>query len=196
MPFLTEELWQKLPQRAGIRSIALDSFPEAASNRIDPVAEKKFSLLQRIITSVRTARADNKLDPKRKIAAELSSQDVAVRELVEGNLESLQRLAVLSSLRVTSDHLSGNGYFHSLPEGDIHIPFSEIVNPQAEMARLNKDIEGLQKAIISKEKQLGNEIFRSRAPEMIIKGLEATLAEQRIEFQKLQDRLAQLKKGA
>jgi valyl-tRNA synthetase len=196
MPFLTEELWQKLPQRAGIRSIALDSFPEARSNRIDPVAEKKFSLLQRIITSVRTARADNKLDPKRKIAAELSSQDVAVRELVEGNLESLQRLAVLSGLRVTSDHLSGNGYFHSLPEGDIHIPFSEIVNPQAEMARLNKDIEGLQKAIISKEKQLGNEIFRSRAPEMIIKGLEATLAEQRIEFQKLQDRLAQLKKGA
>jgi len=145
---------------------------------------------------VRTARADNKLDPKRRIAAELSSQDVAVRELVEGNLESLQRLAVLSSLRVTSDHLSGNGYFHSLPEGDIHIPFSEIVNPQAEMARLNKDIEGLRRAIISKEKQLGNEIFRSRAPEMIIKGLEATLAEQQIECQKLQDRLAQLEKGA
>jgi valyl-tRNA synthetase len=192
MPFLTEELWQKLPQRAGIRSIALDSFPEARSNRIDPIVEKKFLLLQRIITSVRAARADNKLDPKKKIAAELSSQDVTVRELVEGNLESLQRLAVLSSLRVTSDHLSGNGYFHSLPEGDIHIPISEIVNPQAEMARLNKDIEGLQKATISKQQQLGNEIFRSRAPEMIIKGLEATLAEQRAELKKLKDRLAQL----
>ena len=142
---------------------------------------------------MRTARADNKLDPKKKIAAELSSQDVAVRDLVEGNLESLQRLAVLSSLRVTSDHLSGNGYFHSLPEGDIHIPFSEIVNPQTEIARLNKDIEGLQKAIISKENQLGSEIFRSRAPEMIIKGMEASLAEQRIELNKLQDRLALLK---
>src|SRR5260370_23870204 len=101
MPFLTEELWQKLPQQAGIRSIALDSFPEARSNRIDPVAEKKFLLLQRIITSVRTAPADNKLDPKKKIAAELSSQEAAVRELVEGNLESLQRLAALSSLKVT-----------------------------------------------------------------------------------------------
>ena len=192
MPFLTEELWQKLPQRTGIRSIALDRFPEAKSNRIDPIAEKDFWLLQRIITSVRTARADNKLDPKKKIAAELSSQVVAVRELVEGNLESLQRLAALSSLRVTSDHLTGNGYFHSLPEGDIHIPFSEIVNPQAEIARLNKDIEGLLKAIFSKEKQLGNELFRSRAPEMIIKGLEATLAKQQIELRKLQDRLSQL----
>jgi valyl-tRNA synthetase len=196
MPFLTEELWQKLPQRAGIRSIALDSFPEARSNRIDPVAEKKFWLLQRVITSVRTARADNKLDAKKKIAAELSSQDVAVRELVDGNLESLQRLAVLSSLKVTPDHLSGNGYFHSLPEGDIHIPFSEIVNPQAEMARLNKEIEGLQKAIISKEKQLGNESFRSRAPEMIIKGLEATLAQQKIELEKLGKRLEDVNRGS
>ena len=196
MPFLTEELWQKLPQRAGTRSIALDSFPEARSNRLDPVAEKKFLLLQRIITSVRTARADNKLDPKKKISAELSSQDVAVRELVEGNLESLQRLAVLSSLKVTPDHLSGDGYFHSLPEGDIHIPFSEIVNPQAEVARLKKEIEGLQKAIASKEKQLGDETFRNRAPEVIIKGLEATLAQQRIEQEKLRRRLGDLDGGS
>src|SRR6266446_1496073 len=192
MPFLTEELWQKLPQRAGIRSIALDRFPEAKSNRINQIVERNFSLLQRVITSVRVGRADNKIDAKRKIAAELSSQDVAVRELVEGNLEPIQRLAVLSSLLVTSNHLTGKGYFHNTPEFDAHIPFAEIINPEAEMTRLKKDREGLQKAIASKEAQLGNETFRSRAPEMIIKGLEATLAEQRIELRKLQDRLSQL----
>jgi len=192
MPFLTEELWQTLPQRAGSRSIALDKFPEAASNRIDPIAEKDLSLLQRVITWVRVGRADNKIDAKKKIAAELSSQDVAVRQLVEVNLEPIQRLAVLSSLLVTSDRLTGTGYFHNAREFDVHIPFAEIVNPQAEMARLKKDREGLQKAIASKEAQLGNETFRSRAPEMIIKGLEATLAEQRTELKKLQDRLAQL----
>jgi valyl-tRNA synthetase len=192
MPFLTEEVWQKLPQRVGIRSIALDSFPEAKSNRIDPIVEKDFSLLQRVITSVRVGRADNKIDAKKKIAAELSSQDVAVRELVKGNLEPIQRLAVLSSLLVTPERLEGTGYFHNALEFDVHIPFAEIVNPQTEIARLKKDREGLQKAIASKEGQLGNEIFRSRAPENIIKGLEATLAEQRIELNKLQNRLSQL----
>src|SRR5713101_7662438 len=192
MPFLTEELWQKLPQRAGIRSIALDSFPEARSNRIDPVAEKKLWLLQRVITSVRTGRADNRIDPKKRIAAELSTQDVEVRELVEENVETIKRLAALSSLRVSAEHLTGKGYFHQATDFDLHIPFEEIVNPQVEIARLKRDIEGLLKAIISKEKQLGNETFRSRAPEMIIKGLEATLAEQRVEMQKLQDRLSQL----
>jgi valyl-tRNA synthetase len=70
------------------------------------------------------------------------------------------------------------------------------VDGAAERTRLKKEIEGLQKAIASKEKQLGDDTFRSRAPEKIIKGLEATLGEQRIEFQKLQDRLTQLEKGA
>src|SRR5258708_7222496 len=135
MPFLTEELWQKLPQRARSRSIALDSFPEATSNRIDPVAEKQFVLLQRVITSVRTARADNKLDPKKMIAAELSSQDAVTRELVESNSESIKRLAVLSELQVTSEHLSGAGYLHQAAEFDIHIPFAEFVNPHAEAAK-------------------------------------------------------------
>ena len=61
---------------------------------------------------------------------------------------------------------------------------------------MKKEIEGLQKASTSKERQLGDETFRSRAPEKIIKGLEATLAEQRIELQKLRERLAQLESGA
>jgi valyl-tRNA synthetase len=66
------------------------------------------------------------------------------------------------------------------------------VDAATEKARLKKEIAGLQKAIASKEAQLGNETFRGRAPEKIIKGLEATLAEQRIELRKLQDRLSQL----
>ncbi len=192
MPFLTEELWQKLPQRVGIRSIALDSFPEARANRIDPIAERKFSLLQYVITVVRTMRTETPVDPKKKIAAELSSQDTAVRELIKQNLETIQRLAILSSLQVTHEGLTGDGIFRSTAEFELRIPFGEVVNPQAEIARLNKEIEGLQKAVTSKEKQLANETFRSRAPEKIIKGLEATLVEQRIELQKLKDRLDQL----
>ncbi len=75
---------------------------------------------------------------------------------------------------------------------DVRIAYSDTVDVAAEKTRLKKEIEGLQKAIASKERQLGDETFRSRAPEKIIKGLEATLAEQRIELQKLQDRLSQI----
>jgi len=196
MPFLTEELWHQLPQPTGIRSIALDVFPEAKLSGIDPLAERKFLLLQRIITSVRTARADNKKDPREKLAAEFSSPDLGVRTFVEGNLATLERLAVLSNLKITSGQLGPGGYAHSLGEGDVYIPFSEFASSQtdsqAEKVRIQKEMDGLQKAISSKERQLGNETFRSRAPEKIIRGLEETLATQRVEFKKLEDRLAQL----
>jgi valyl-tRNA synthetase len=78
----------------------------------------------------------------------------------------------------------------------VRFAYSEIVDAAAEKARLKKEIEGLQKAIASKERQLGDETFRSRAPKDIIKKLELTLAEQRVELRKLQERLEQLESDA
>ncbi len=196
MPFLTEELWHQLPQKAGAKSIALDRFPEVRADWKNAGAIAETALIQKVVTTVRNIRAELKLDPKKKIAAEVSSQDAAARELVSGNVETIRRLAALSELNVGSQRLSGDGMIRATAEFDLRVPFAEIVDPQAEIARLKKEIEGLQKASTSKERQLGDETFRSRAPEKIIKGLEATLAGQRIELQKLQERLAQLESGA
>ena len=66
----------------------------------------------------------------------------------------------------------------------------------AELARVYKEIERLKNDIRSKEKQLADETFRSRAPEKIIRGMEATLEERRVELKKLQERLRQLERGA
>jgi len=192
MPFLTEELWHQLPQKAGAKSIALDRFPEARADWKNAGAIAEVGLIQKVVTTVRNIRAELKLDPKKKIAAELSSQDAAARELVSGNLEAIRRLAALSELKMGSQLLGGDGIIRTTAEFDLRVPFAEIVDPQPEIARLKKEIEGLQKAIASKERQLGDETFRSRAPGDIIKKLEATLAEQRIELQKLEERLAQL----
>jgi valyl-tRNA synthetase len=74
----------------------------------------------------------------------------------------------------------------------LRIADADAEEEAAEKARLKKQIAGLQKAIASKERQLADETFRSRAPENIIKGMEGALAEQRIELRKLQDRLSQL----
>jgi valyl-tRNA synthetase len=75
----------------------------------------------------------------------------------------------------------------------LRIPYAEeTIDVAAELARLKKEIEGLQKAIASKEKQLGNETFRSRAPEKIIAQMEEAMAEQRVELGKMVCRKAQL----
>ena len=69
MPFLTEELWHRLPQPAGARSIALDRFPEARPGWANTAADDAMAILQEIVVAARNIRAEMKLDPKRKVAA-------------------------------------------------------------------------------------------------------------------------------
>src|SRR5262249_17430729 len=109
MPFLTEELWHRLPQTTGARSIALDRFPEPRSEWADAEADRQMATLQEIVIAARNIRADMKIDPKRKVAADLSSSDAGVRQLVEANLDPMLRLASLSALHVSSGHLDGAG---------------------------------------------------------------------------------------
>jgi valyl-tRNA synthetase len=201
MPFLTEELWHQLPQRPDDKSIALNGFPKdrplhdgdfTAGERVN-----EFARVQDIITYVRNIRAELKLDPRKKVAAEVYSSFKDIREEFTRNLDGILRLAILSDLRISAERLPQAGAaIRSTSLFDVRVAYSDTVDGAAERTRLKKEIEGLQKAIASKEKQLGDDTFRSRAPEKIIKGLEATLGEQRIEFQKLQDRLTQLEKGA
>ena len=194
MPFLTEELWHQLPQKAGARSIALDQFPVAPDRWANARAMGDVATIQEVVTALRTIRAELKLDPKKKVAADFSTSDGRVSDLVQANRGAIVRFAVLTELRIVPGKQfdAKNGALRSTATFDVRIAYSDTVDAAAEKIRLKKEIEGLQKAIGSKEGQLGNETFRSRAPEKIIKGLEATLAEQSIELRKLRDRLSQL----
>ena len=193
MPFLTEELWHQFPQRAGAKSIALERFPEVRDSWRNNAALEEFGLLQEIITAVRNIRAEMKLDPKKKVAAELSVADERTRASVESNRDGIVRLGMLTDLKITGGRLAqSGGAVRSSAKFDLRIEYAETVDAAAECAKITKELEGLRKAIGSKEKQLGDETFRSRAPEKIIRGLEATLATQRIEMQKLTERFEQL----
>jgi valyl-tRNA synthetase len=121
------------------------------------------------------------------------SSHKVIREEFARNLDGILRLAILSDLTVSAQRLPREGgAVRSTSLFDVRIEYSDTVDVGAEKARLKKENEGLQKAIASKERQLGNETFRSRAPEDIIKDMEATLAEQKVELRKLHERLSQL----
>jgi len=198
MPFLTEELWHQLPQPAGAKSIALAQYPRGRSEWENTDARDEFGMLIHIVTAVREMRADGRVPTKKPIRLEVfSSTNGSVRGVIEGNQANFLRLATLSRVDFLEGRPSGTGSIRATKYGDLRIPFEDIVNgttvdAERERARLKKEIEGLQKAVSSKESQLGNETFRSRAPENIIRGLEETLATQRIELKKLEDRLGQL----
>ncbi len=193
MPFLTEELWYQLPQKSGAKSIALDAYPVASDEWRNPSAVEEFAFLQDVIKSLREMRSQMKLDPKKKVKAEFSSVESGLRGALKTNMDAILRLAILSELSVSSARLEqSGGAARSTAQFDLRIPYSNAVDLAGESARLKKEIEGLSKAIQSKEKQLANPTFRERAPESIIKDMEIAVVTQKIELQKLNDRLSQL----
>ncbi|HWG58763.1 MAG TPA: valine--tRNA ligase [Candidatus Acidoferrales bacterium] len=197
MPFLTEELWRRLPQPATARSIAFDKFPEPRPHWADRGAERDMATLQELIVAARNMRAEMKLDPKRKVPADFYSPDTAVRELAQRNLDPLLRLGNLSELRISSAKLDpAGGAVRSTARFDLRIAYGEAqgegVDKQAELARARKDAERLEKDIHSKQQRLADDAFLSKAPAHVVEGLRNTLAERQIELQKLQTRMQQL----
>ena len=193
MPFLTEELWHKLPQPAGARSIALDHFPEARKEWVEASADAQMALIQEIIVAARNVRAEMKMDPKKKVAAEFSSKDAGVRALVQGNLDALARLASLSELTVSSGALASDGAaVRSTAQFDLRIAYGDAVDKPAEIAKMQKEIERLAKDIETKKARLADETFTSKAPAKVVDDFKATLAAREAEYQKLVERLKQL----
>jgi valyl-tRNA synthetase len=204
MPFLTEELWHQLPQEADAKSIALETFPEATEEQLRLEHLMQFELLQHVIVALRTIRSDMKLDPKQKVAAQLFVWDGLTRDAIKRSHDAIVRLAALSELTVSEEPLLQTGGMMSSGaqfEAKVAYPPAPPTNLRAAAVstdsvrmRLRKEIDGLQKAIATKEKQLGDETFCRRAPEKIISGMQATLDEQRVELRKSQERLSQLEK--
>ncbi|MGC1904098.1 MAG: valine--tRNA ligase [Candidatus Acidiferrum sp.] len=194
MPFITEELWHQLPRRADEKSIALQPFDVERLQSGEVSRANEFSLIQDVIAELRNIRAEMKLDPKKKVGAEFHSSYGYIRDTIARNAEGIARLAILTKLDVSATKLAeAGGAVRSTAKFDVRMAYAtDVVDVAAERARLRKEIESLEKTIGSKETQLGNPTFRGRAPEKIILGMEATMAEQKLELDKLNARLRDL----
>src|SRR5438034_358409 len=96
MPFLTEELWHQLPQPSGTKSIALGRFPEAETRWKNAEAMREVAQVQEVVTALRAIRAELRLDAKKKVAAEFSTNSPAMGDLIRANREAVERFARLS----------------------------------------------------------------------------------------------------
>ena len=200
MPFLTEELWHRLPQRAGAKSIALERFPEVHPDWVDAEAEHQMALLQQIIVAGRNIRADLQIDQKREIPIAIRIEDASVRALLQANFDAVLRLSRISTLVFAPGPFDpAAGIVRSTPHSDLYLSFqdaAETIDLKAELSKLRKEKDRLERDLKSKRSRLTDETFRSRAPVEIVRELEATLAQRQLEYQKLVKRMEQIEKAA
>jgi valyl-tRNA synthetase len=193
MPFLTEELWHKLPQPIGARSIALDQFPRLRTEWVDTDADEKMAKFQEVAIKLRNARAENKIDPRKQVDAFISTSVPAYVKVVSQYVVNVAAATNSSKIELRSNLDPAGGSIYPTTYFEVQIPFAETSDKAAEIARLNKDIERLVRDIVSKKNRLADESFTSKAPAHIVDGLRATMTERQVAIQKLEDRLKQLK---
>ncbi len=179
MPFITEELWQRLVQDMPDRpvSVSLAHYPQASAELTDGSAERAFGLLQEIVTGARELRADNKLDPKTTYPAVLRVQEAAIAERDLIIIATISRL----NLRITNEIPEPGGLLRSTPDFDLRIEAqtssSNGASTADSRARLDKEAASFEKLIANSKRQLSDETFLSRAPEKVVNTLRAKLAD-------------------
>jgi valyl-tRNA synthetase len=189
MPFLTEELWQRLVKRGANtpESICIAAFPQARADWEDEEGAEGFALLQQLITEARALRADQKLDPKQRLEGAIRPASETVAALVRSELPVIE--ALTNTRFELADKVSGA--VRARTDFDVALKLS-AAQAGAERLRLAKDIEVLRRAIDSKKKQLGSESFLGRAPAAVVEETRAKLAEQEAQLALSEQRLRRL----
>ncbi|MGA2629965.1 MAG: valine--tRNA ligase, partial [Terriglobia bacterium] len=192
MPFITEELWSRLPRAGKEPSISLAPFQLVGERVADPVSEKQFQTVQELIVTARNAKAEMGLQTQ-KPSAQVASDDLRVLELFRAHQEVVLRLAGLQALNFTRGRMSAEaGGVRATPGFDVRLFHEAGMDREAERARLLKDREKAGKALAQTKKQLENQEFMSRAPREVVRGVEQRHAELTAQLRRVVDSLERL----
>jgi len=166
MPFLTETLWQQVPH-AG-ESIMVARWPTAGDQ--DTEADRAFGSLMELVRAIRNVRSDAGVEPARWISADIHAGNLtAAFESARREIGFLARIAD-DQLRFVDGPASNEANTMTAIAGDVvaSLPLADMVDLDAERARLEKELEEALAEKERAEKQLSNESFVSRAPEKVV----------------------------
>ena len=193
IPFITEELWQKVAPVAGIggESVSIAPYPVAQLNKIDEQAITSVNQLKALIEACRTLRSEMGVSPSTKMPL-FALGDAA---FVSANNHVIKAMAKLSEVKVFEDEAAWQVAAQSAPVavvGNIRLCLFIEVDVTAEKARLSKEITRLETEIVKAHGKLGNEAFVAKAPPAVITQERQRLADFEDTLQKVKDQLKRL----
>jgi valyl-tRNA synthetase len=193
MPFLTEEIWQRLPVKGD--SIMIASFPVADTADRDIEAEESMGVATDLITGVRNLRTESGIKPSERIRASVVSDDDAFSEIVRVLKKDIERLGRLESLEL--DHVGPipEGAATAVVKGQVLFINPETeVDAEAERVRLSKELEKVVAELKKVNGKLSNSQFLQKAPPEVVEKNRAIQADLNIQKGKLQENLESLGK--
>ena len=186
MPFITEEVWQKIKVYG--ESIMLADFPREDKALINVKAENDFEYLEEVIGAIRNIRAENNVSPAKKISIIIDTEDSGEKDIVLNNPKILDKLANVEKIEILTELPKMSG-FRVVGNSKIYVSLEGLIDIEKEVEKLNKEIEKVQKELDRTLNKLSNEQFVSKAPQAVIDKEKAIQSELESKLKKLQDNI-------
>lgn len=171
MPFITEEIWQRVAPLAGVRgeTIMHQPYPQATDFPLDEVAEKELQWVMDFIIGIRKIRSGMNIAPSKPLPVLLQNGSGDDQERLQRNSLFLERLARTVSITwLAAGEAAPESATSLVGEMRILVPMAGLIDKQAELARLDKEISKLEKDIERMQAKLGNENFTAKAPAELV----------------------------
>jgi len=195
MPYLTEEIWQTLAPKLGIsgETIMLAQYPVADEAKINEQAEADMQWLQGLIGAVRNIRGEMGLGNARLLPVLLQNTTEAEKAQITRIEALFKALAKVESITFLGDSeqppLSSSSVVGHV---SVFVPMKGLIDPKAELGRLQKDLDKVQKQHDQIANKLSNEGFVAKAPAAVVEGERAKLAEFADQLAKIKANMEQI----
>jgi valyl-tRNA synthetase len=167
MPFVTEEIWEKLPHTEG--SIMYAKFPEASDFVRDEEALREMDFLMGVINGIRNIRGEMSIAPSKKVNILIDAADEGEAALLRSNLGYIQTLAKVDAVSIASGvnkpEASATAVYGRT---QIHVLLKGLLDFSEERNRLKKQIRKIDKDIEVSDRKLSNKGFLEKAPAEIV----------------------------
>ncbi|MBG3091229.1 valine--tRNA ligase [Proteus cibarius] len=171
IPFITETIWQRVKEVKGIEgeTIMLQAFPEFDASLVDEQALNDLEWIKEVIVAVRNIRAEMNIAPGKPLEVILRGADDNAKRRVSDNIGFLKAMGRLADIRPLAEGEEAPLSVNKLVNGaELLIPMAGFIDKDAELARLDKELEKVEKDISTLDSKLSNDGFVSRAPEAVV----------------------------
>lgn len=192
MPFVTEEIWEKLPHEG--TSIMVSPWPEFTGAYVKEEAETNMTTIMETIKAIRNMRAEVNVPPGKKSEVILQIAAEEMLEVFKNNIQYIKTLAAAEPVAIhgLSQEKPENAMAAVVSGVEIYLPLKGLIDVEKENARLNKELAGLEKELSRVAGKLSNEGFVAKAPAEVIAKEKAKEAEYGEKIAAIKERLEYL----
>jgi valyl-tRNA synthetase len=168
VPFITEELWEKLPGRAPDELLAQAAWPVHRPELVDAALDRRFRLVQEVVDKIRSIRAEYRIPPQVRLQAMIAPHGREERSSFELESETIRRLAQLENLTFDG-RPEGVGAHAVLGDGsEVFVALTGAIDLQQECHRLSAELSRLDDQLARLAAKLTNQQFVARAPAEVV----------------------------